>query len=35
VMDDDLEIRQNRLALVQKIASITNGIADLSYLEGF
>jgi glycyl-tRNA synthetase len=35
VMDDDLEIRQNRLALVQKIASITSGIADLSYLEGF
>lgn len=35
VMDDDQEIRRNRLALVQKIAGITNGIADLSYLEGF
>ena len=35
VMDDDPSIRQNRLALVQKISSITDGIADLSHLEGF
>jgi len=35
VMDDDPGIRQNRLALVQKIAGIVAGIADLSLLEGF
>jgi glycyl-tRNA synthetase len=35
VMDDDPSIRQNRLALVQQIAGVTDGIADLSHLEGF
>jgi glycyl-tRNA synthetase len=35
VMDEDATVRQNRLALVQKIAGIAGGIADLSHLEGF
>ncbi|HIE25611.1 MAG TPA: glycine--tRNA ligase subunit beta, partial [Anaerolineales bacterium] len=35
VMDEDEAIRNNRLALVGKIASLTDGIADLSHLEGF
>jgi glycyl-tRNA synthetase len=35
VMDDDTAVRHNRLALLQHIASLTNGLADLSQLEGF
>jgi glycyl-tRNA synthetase len=35
VMDDDPDIRQNRLALLQAISNLTVGIADLSQLEGF
>ncbi|MGW8317907.1 MAG: glycine--tRNA ligase subunit beta [Candidatus Promineifilaceae bacterium] len=35
VMDEDDAVRQNRLALLQQIASIADGIADLSQLEGF
>jgi glycyl-tRNA synthetase len=35
VMDDDVQVRQNRLALLQKITGLAQGIADLSYLEGF
>lgn len=35
VMDEDLAVRENRLALLQSIAHLTKGIADLSYLEGF
>jgi glycyl-tRNA synthetase len=35
VMDDDQAIRKNRLALLQNIAAISEGIADLSQLEGF
>ncbi len=35
VMDDDMEVRRNRLALLQQIANLSNGIADLSQLEGF
>jgi glycyl-tRNA synthetase beta chain len=35
VMDDDLDIRQNRLALLQAISKLAVGIADLSQLEGF
>jgi glycyl-tRNA synthetase len=35
VMDEDPDIRQNRLALLQKITGLTQGIADLSHLEGF
>jgi glycyl-tRNA synthetase len=35
VMDKDESIKQNRLALVAQIASLSHGIADLSKLEGF
>ncbi|OQY25372.1 MAG: hypothetical protein B6I34_02215 [Anaerolineaceae bacterium 4572_32.1] len=35
IMVDDPALRQNRLALVQRIAALTNGIAALSILEGF
>ncbi len=35
VMDKDEVIRQNRLALVGQIANLSDGIADLSKLEGF
>ena len=35
VMDEDEAVKQNRLALVGKIAGLADGLADLSYLEGF
>ena len=35
VMDEDPVLRRARLALVQRIASLADGIADLSRLEGF
>jgi glycyl-tRNA synthetase len=35
VMADDPAVRQNRLALLQRIAGLTKGMADLSQLEGF
>lgn len=35
VMDEDDAVRENRLALLQHIAALTDGIADLSQLEGF
>ena len=35
VMAEDQAVRENRLALLQHIASLTKGIADLSALEGF
>ncbi|MCA9970953.1 MAG: glycine--tRNA ligase subunit beta, partial [Anaerolineales bacterium] len=35
VMDEDTAVRQNRLALLQRIAALPDGLADLSYLEGF
>ncbi len=35
VMDKDEEVRKARLALVQKIASLPDGVADLTRLEGF
>jgi glycyl-tRNA synthetase len=35
VMDEDPAVRQNRLALLQQIANLAHGIADLSQLEGF
>ncbi len=34
-MDDDETVRQNRVALVRRIVSLADGLADLSYLEGF
>lgn len=35
VMAEDEKIRNNRLALLEKIAGLTKGIADLSVLPGF
>jgi glycyl-tRNA synthetase len=35
VMDENEEVRHNRLALMQHIAALTAGLADLSELEGF
>jgi len=35
VMDENESMRQNRLALVGQIANLSDGIADLSKLEGF
>jgi glycyl-tRNA synthetase len=35
VMADDLTLRENRLALLQRIVFLSKGVADLSKLEGF
>jgi glycyl-tRNA synthetase len=35
VMAEDEKVRQNRLALVGRVASLSKGITDLSKLEGF
>jgi glycyl-tRNA synthetase len=35
VMAEDKAVKENRLGLLQKIANLANGIADLSKLEGF
>ncbi|MCZ7546573.1 MAG: glycine--tRNA ligase subunit beta [Anaerolineae bacterium] len=35
VMDPDMNLRQNRLALLQRIGALAEGRADLSKLEGF
>ncbi|GAB4401528.1 MAG: glycine--tRNA ligase [Anaerolineales bacterium] len=35
VMAEDKKVRENRLGLLQRIANLSNGIADLSTLEGF
>jgi glycyl-tRNA synthetase len=35
VMAEDESTRQNRLALIQRIAALAHGVADLSFLEGF
>ncbi len=35
VMAEDPQVRANRLALLQRIAALSRGIADLSRLEGF
>ncbi|MBL8051645.1 MAG: hypothetical protein JNM46_10525, partial [Anaerolineales bacterium] len=35
VMAEDKKVKENRLGLLQQIASLSNGIADLSKLEGF
>jgi len=35
VMTDDQKTRENRLALLQRIVSLADGVADLSRLEGF
>jgi glycyl-tRNA synthetase len=35
VMADDEVVRKNRLGLVQGIAALADGVADMSRLEGF
>ncbi len=35
VMDEDTIMRQNRLAMLQRISRLSQGLADFSYLEGF
>lgn len=35
VMAEDQKVKENRLGLLQRIAGLSNGIADLSHLEGF
>ena len=35
VMDKDTIIKENRLAILQKISAMSKGLADLSLLEGF
>ncbi len=35
VMDEDPTVRANRLGLLQRVAGLTKGVADFSYLEGF
>ncbi|MFZ0535164.1 MAG: glycine--tRNA ligase subunit beta, partial [Anaerolineales bacterium] len=35
VMTDDVALRQNRLALLQRIVNLGKGVADMSRLEGF
>jgi glycyl-tRNA synthetase len=35
VMADEQSVRENRLGLLQQIAALADGVADLSKLEGF
>jgi len=35
VMAEDVNVRENRLALMQRIAGLSRGIMDMSHLEGF
>jgi glycyl-tRNA synthetase len=35
VMDENAKVRENRLGLLQKIAGMAKGVAELSKLEGF
>jgi len=35
VMAEDKKVKENRLGLLQRIAKLSDGIADLSPLEGF
>ena len=34
-MAEDQAVRENRLALLQHVAALSQGLADLSELEGF
>ena len=34
IMDEDAAVRENRLALLQRVAGLAAGVADLSPLEG-
>jgi glycyl-tRNA synthetase beta subunit len=35
VMVEDDKVRENRLGLLQRIAALADGVADMSRLEGF
>ena len=35
IMDEDAAVRENRLALLQRVAGLARGVVDLSMLEGF
>ena len=35
IMDEDAAVRENRLALLQWVAGLASGVAELSVLEGF
>jgi glycyl-tRNA synthetase beta subunit len=35
VMADDKVLRENRLGILQRISALSDGVADLSKLEGF
>ncbi|WP_374688108.1 glycine--tRNA ligase subunit beta, partial [Promineifilum sp.] len=35
IMDEDAAVRENRLALLQRVAGLARGVVDLSVLEGF
>lgn len=35
IMDDDTAVRENRLALLQRVAGLARGVVDLSVMEGF
>jgi glycyl-tRNA synthetase beta subunit len=35
IMDEDMTARENRLALLQRVAGLAGSVADLSFLEGF
>ena len=35
VMSEDVELRENRLGLLQRIVALSSGVADMSKLEGF
>ena len=35
IMDEDAAVRENRLALLQRVAGLAAGVADLAVLEGF
>ena len=35
IMDEDAAVRENRLALLQRVAGLASGVVELSVLEGF
>jgi glycyl-tRNA synthetase beta subunit len=35
VMAEDASLKENRLGLLQRLAALASGVADLSKLEGF
>jgi len=35
IMDEDAAVRENRLALLQRVAGLAGGVAELAVLEGF